>query len=232
MKVEQSLQCPHCYGAKVVKNGHKKNGTQTYLCKNCDKQFQDMYLYWGAEKRVKSLALRMLIRGSGISDIAYVLSISQTCVLQLLEAQAGIELKPRQSSYDRVQVDELYSFVGSKKKKVWILYAYCADTKEILALIMGKRSKKTVKDLLNRMKNIQVNFWCTDNWKAFKEVFHSDYHLVGKKFTKAIEGVNTSLRNSCKRLIRKTTAFSKKLLNHWCAVKLAMYHRNLNLSYI
>jgi IS1 family transposase len=82
------------------------------------------------------------------------------------------------------------------------------------------------------MKNIQVNFWCTDNWKAFKEVFHSDYHLVGKKFTKAIEGVNTSLRNSCKRLIRKTTAFSKKLLNHWCAVKLAMYHRNLNLSYI
>ena len=174
----------------------------------------------------------MLIRGSGISDIAYVLSISQTCVLQLLEAQAGVELKPRQSSYDRVQVDELYSFVGSKKKKVWILYAYCADTKEILALIMGKRSKKTVKDLLNRMKNIQVNFWCTDNWKAFKEVFHSDYHLVGKKFTKAIEGVNTSLRNSCKRLIRKTTAFSKKLLNHWCAVKLAMYHRNLNLSYI
>lgn len=83
-------------------------------------------------------------------------------------------------------MDELYSFVGSKKKKVCILYAYCAESKEILALTMGKRSKKTIKDLVNRMKNISVNFWSTDNWKAFKEVFHPDFHLVGKKFTKAI----------------------------------------------
>ena len=149
-------------------------------------------------------------------------------MLGILLTYISLEVKPRQDSYDKVQVDELYSFVESKKKKVWILYAYCAETKEILALTMGKRSKKTVKDLVKRMKDISVNFWCTDNWKAFKEVFLPDYHLVGKKFTKAIEGVNTSLRNSCKRLIRRTTAFYKKVINHWCAVKLVIYHRNLN----
>ena len=232
MKEQQSPECPHCYVTKVVKNGHKKNGMQTYRCKGCGKQFQDTYLYWGAEKRVKHLALRMLVRGSGIRDIAYVLSISQTCVLGILTSQAGVDLKPKHTSYDRVEVDELYSFVGSKKKKVWILYAYCAARKEILALTMGKRSRKTVKDLFKRMKNIEVNFWCTDAWKAFKEVFPADKHLIGKKFTKAIEGVNTSLRNSCKRLIRRTTAFSKKLLNHLTAVKLVMCHRNLKPSYI
>jgi len=174
----------------------------------------------------------MLVRGSGIRDIAYVLNISQTCVLGILKSQLGIELNPRHQHYHQVQVDELYSFVGSKKKKVWILYAYCAATKEILALKMGTRSKKTVKDLYKRLKDIQVNFWCTDAWKAFKEVFPNESHLIGKQFTKAIEGLNTSLRNACKRLIRRTTAFSKKIYNHWSAVKLVMYHRNLNPSYI
>ncbi|TXI15832.1 MAG: hypothetical protein E6Q66_01455 [Pedobacter sp.] len=65
-----------------------------------------------------------------------------------------------------------------------------------------------------------------------KEVFHPDYHLVGKRFTKAIEDVNTSLRNACKRLIRRPTPFSKKLFNHWTTIKLVMHHKNLNLSYI
>ncbi len=53
-------------GHKVVKNGHKRNGMQTYRCKSCGKQFQDLYLYWCAETMVKRMALRMLVRGSGI----------------------------------------------------------------------------------------------------------------------------------------------------------------------
>ncbi len=131
----------------------------------------------------------MLTRGSGIRDIADVLRISTGCILGILLSYAHVELKSRYQFYHQVQVDELYSFVRSKKKKVWIVYAYSAKTKEILALTMGKSSKKTVKDLFKRMKNIEVNFWCTDAWKAFKEVFPTDKHLIGKRFTKAIEGV-------------------------------------------
>ena len=232
MLIKRSLDCPHCLSAKVIKNGRKKSGVQNYHCQTCGKQFQDEYLYWGAEKRNKELVSRMLIRGSGIRDIADVLKISTGCVLGVLLSYAHLELKPRHGSYHQVQVDELYSFVQSKKKKVWILYAYCAQTNEILALTMGKRSRKTVKDLFKRLKDIQVNFWCTDAWKAFKEVFPAENHLIGKCFTKAIEGVNTSLRNTCKRLIRRTTAFSKKLINHWCAVKLVMVSRNLKSPYI
>ena len=232
MQINQSLECPHCLGAKVVKNGRKKSGVQNHLCRSCGKQFQDAYLYWRSEKKSKVLVTRMLKRDSGIRDTSDILRISTGCELRVLLSFMNIELRPKYQSYHRVQVDELYSFVGSKKKKVWILYAYCAQTKEILSLTMGKRSKNTVLDLYNRLKDIQVNFWCTDAWSAFKEVFPTDKHLVGKRFTKAIEGVNTSLRNTCKRLIRRTTAFSKKLSNHWCAVKLVMATRNFKLSYI
>lgn len=130
MLLKKSLDYPHCLGTKVIKNGHKQNGMQTYRCKNCDKQFQDTYLYLGAENKTKILAMRMLVRGSGIRDISYVLNISQTFALQILTSQTDIELKPRYSIYDRVQVDELYSIVGSKEKKVWMLYAYCAKLKK------------------------------------------------------------------------------------------------------
>ncbi|TXI13857.1 MAG: hypothetical protein E6Q66_08040 [Pedobacter sp.] len=79
---------------------------------------------------------------------------------------------------------------------------------------------------------MHVDYWCTDHWKAFKDVFPKEKHLIGKEFTKTIEGVNTWLRSACKRLVRMTTAFSKKVLNHWIAIKLVMYHRNFRLSII
>ena len=196
------------------------------------KTYQESYLYRGANPGIKELASKMLVRGSGTRDIAYVLSISRNCVSNLIASYASINLKPSNEHYNQVQVDELYSFVQTKQKKVWILYAYCVETKEILAVTMGKRSRKTVLELYNRLKDIQVNFWCTDHWEAFKAIFPSEKHKIGKEFTKAIEGVNTYLRGACKRLIRRTTAFSKKVLNHWAVIKLVMKHRNLRISTI
>ena len=196
------------------------------------KTYQESYFYRGANPGIKGLASKMLIRGSGIRDIAYVLSISKNCVSKLTGSYASINLVPRYEYYDQVQVDELYSFVQTKHKRVWILCAYCAQTKEILAVTMGKRSKKTILELYNRLKNIQIDYWCTDHWEAFRVVFPAEKHKVGKEFTKAIEGVNIYLRGACKRLIRRTTAFSKKVLNHWAAIKLVMYHPNLILSTI
>ena len=80
--------------------------------------------------------------------------------------------------------------------------------------------------MIKRLGDIEVDWWCTDAWKAFAQVLPYERHLIGKKFTKAIEGVNTALRNSCKRLNRRTTAFSKKLQNHWNALKIAINNFN------
>jgi len=136
------------------------------------------------------------------------------------------------SRYHKVQIDELYSFVGNKRKKVWIISAYDAESKEILAMTAGKRSSKQFRDPMKRLRDIDVDFWCTDLWSSFSEVLLGDKHLRGKRFTKAIEGVNTALRNSCRRLHRRTVCFSKKVLNHWYALKLTMNQFNDKPSYI
>lgn len=143
-----------------------------------------------------------------------------------------ISLKASKRHYHKVQIDELHSFVGKKEKKVWVIYAYAVETNEIIAVTAGKRSKKQVRDLFKRLEGITIDWFCTDKWEAFKQVLPYDKHLIGKQFTKNIEGVNTSLRNSCKRLNRKTTSFSKKVYNHWQALKLTMHYRNYKASYI
>lgn len=233
MKLDKVESCPYCLSAKVVGNGKKKSGAQNYLCKGCGKQFQKDYLYWGADNGVKDKILPMLLRGSGVRDTAAVLGISVNCVLRhLVKEASGVTVKPKQSRYHRVQIDELWSYVRCKEKKVWLLYAYCAQSGEILGFTMGKRSSKTVKNLLLKLKNLEIDFFCTDDWEAFRSVLPYYQHLIGKQFTRAIEGVNTWFRTRIRRLMRKTVCFSKKVYNHYAMIKLVIYHRNKPLSYI
>lgn len=69
-----------------------------------------------------------------------------------------------------------------------------------------------------------------DDWKSFKTAFKSDFHKVGKYFTKGIEGNNNRLRHRIKRAVRKTCAFSKKLFNHIKAFEMAFFY--INFGYI
>ena len=233
VKLDKEVSCPDCHSSKVVKNGKKKTGAHNLLCRSCGLQFQGAYVYWGAVKSNKVLLLRMLLRGSGVRDCCAILGISMGCVWRtLLNRAAPMEIKPKHRYYNKVQIDEQWSYVGRKKKKVWMLYAICAESGEILAASWGRRNKKNVKMLLLKMKALEINFYCTDSWRAFMEVLPAQKHIIGKCFTKKIEGFNTWFRTRLRRLMRRTTGFSKKLHYHYAMMKAAICHRNLNASYI
>lgn len=106
------------------------------------------------------------------------------------------------------------------------MYAYCPQSKEIVAMVCGSRNAATVRKLYRKIKHLQVDWYCTDNWKAFAKVLPYDRHLIGKKFTKAIEGVNTNLRTRNRRMMRKTTCFSKSETNHLYAMRLSITYFN------
>ena len=117
-------------------------------------------------------------------------------------------------------------------------YAYAPETKEILAITMGKR--KQLQSLMVQIKNlsIEIDFYYTDKFEAFKEVLPYYHHLIGKKFTKNIEGINTLIRSKIARLHRRTTArglprkFSKKLTIQWFLMKIFIFYLNQMPSYI
>jgi insertion element IS1 protein InsB len=222
------VKCPYCHGAKVVKNGKKKSGAQNLLCRSCSKQFQYGYQKQGCRPEMKTLVLKLLVRNSGIRDIEAVLGIHRQTILKWLNQAADErEIKPTQKHYKEVQVDELWTFVKErKKKKRWLIYAYAKESDEIVAYSWGKRSAKTVKALYAQLKDVQIDTFCSDDWKAFSKVLPADKHKIGKAYTQHIEGVNLCLRTRNRRIVRKTACFSKKQTNHDNAMKLVIYYRN------
>ena len=222
------INCPHCQSSKVVKNGKKKNGRQNLLCRSCNKQFLSQYQNRGADPAIKQLVIRLLERNNGIRDIENVLHISRRCVLHTLVRKGErIAIKPALGYYRSVQIDEVWSYVGKRKKgKYWLLYAYSAEHDQILAYVCGSRSAKTVRQLLKKLKDVEVEQYCTDHWKAFTKVLPAEKHKVGKDYTKNIEGVNNCLRARNRRFVRRTSCYSKKKENHEASINIMFSYRN------
>jgi IS1 family transposase/DNA-directed RNA polymerase subunit RPC12/RpoP len=222
------IQCPHCsYRSNVVKNGIGKNKVQRYLCNSCNRQFVDRkFLKYKKDSNKKSTdatIMRLLERGNGIRDIQYGLMVSKTRILTLL-LNFSLLIIPKLKKYRSIQIDELWSYVKKKKSKKWMIYAYCHETKEILAAVFGRRNSATVRKLHAKLKalNVEIEEYCTDTWVSFIEVFKNETHRIGKKYTKPIEGINCLFRHRVSRLVRKTCCFSKKLKNHIKSIEIVI----------
>jgi IS1 family transposase len=227
-EIKIEVYCPHCSSAKVVKNGKKSTGKQNFKCKGCGKQFQHEYVYHGADIRTKHLIISMLLRNCGIRDIAIILQVSTQLVLKLLILEGQkCEIIPEHQDYKSVQIDEFWSYVKRKKQgKLWIIYAYCPETGEVLGYVMGKRDAKTTKKLYKQLKKLNIETYYFDNWRTFKKVFAKENCVIGKQGTKHIEGVNNSFRARNRRFVRMTTCFSKKVEYHQAAFAIIVQQRN------
>ena len=81
-------------------------------------------------------------------------------------------------------------------------------------------------DIAAFRKEVEIDCYCTDHWKAFAQVLPPNKHKIGKAYTKNIEGVNTSIRTRNRRFVRKTTCFSKKKENHIASLNIMFNYRN------
>ena len=115
---QRSKLCPYCLSVKVVKNGIKRSGMQNLLCRQSNKQFQCESVYAACKPDCREMVLKMLLRGSGIRDCAAVVSVSKESVLRLIIRKGlQVKIKPKYNHYNRVQIDEQWSYVSRKKKK-------------------------------------------------------------------------------------------------------------------
>jgi insertion element IS1 protein InsB len=71
---------------------------------------------------------------------------------------------------DVLELDELWSFVGSKKRQVWLWVALCRRSSQIVAYTLGDRSTQTCQQLYNNLP---------DSYKQCKS--YSDFWVRGEK---------------------------------------------------
>ena len=183
MYTQITVYCPRCKGHKK-KNGRNDNQKQRYACKDCTRRFiGDHHLtYKGCHSQSDELIWEMTARGNGIRDICSITGYSKDKVQAALQ-RSEHEIEPTQKHYDVLQVDEFHTFVGHKKNKVWLIYAYHQKTGQIVAFVWGKRDLKT----------------------AFDTVFaDANERWVGKQHTKAIEGNNCAIHHRISRAVRKS----------------------------
>jgi IS1 family transposase/transposase-like protein len=229
MKIEITLRCPKCQSVKIKKNGKKSYGKQNYFCKECGHQFVGDHAlsYKGCHSGLIHRILMMLVRGVGIRDISEIERVSIRKVLSVL-TKSDYSIRPKESYYDSLEADEFRTYVGKKKNKVWLVYAYHRSTGEMVAFVWGKRNYKTAKKLRDKLSSSGVSFDTvyTDDWESFSRAFSGDNHVTGKKNTVGIEGNNCRLRHRIRRAFRKTCCFSKKLFNHLKAFNLAFFYIN------
>jgi IS1 family transposase len=95
----------------------------------------------------------------------------------------------------------MWSFVGNKKNKQWIWLALDIETKEIVGIYVGNRSRDGATGLWQSMPALyrQCAVCYTDFWSAYNQIFPESRHRAVSKTsgkTNGIERFNCTLRNA------------------------------------
>lgn len=111
------MNCPKCKSTKYVKNG-KVNDRQRYKCKQCSFSYTVEYKA-GIKPEYKRLALMMYLEGMGFRSIGRIIGVSNVAILNWVKSfgiKAG-ELPVKGSPVKEVELDEMHTYIGSKKTK-------------------------------------------------------------------------------------------------------------------
>ena len=88
MTVWLAVECRYCHSTEVVKQGKSPVGKQSYRCQNYECPYGTFVLsqtYPGSTQQVKQQIVEMTWNGSGVRDMARVLHVSPTTVIQELK---------------------------------------------------------------------------------------------------------------------------------------------------
>jgi transposase-like protein len=129
------LKCPKCGSTHSIKHGIVKN-RQRYTCKECKYNYTVSKLGKELEKIYIIRSLQLYLEGLGFRSISRVIGISHVTIINWIKKYGkGLEfIRIERDKEAIVEVDEIYSFVGSKKneygsglllkegvKKYWVL---------------------------------------------------------------------------------------------------------------
>ena len=214
------VQCPQCKGFHLVKNGFTKTGKQQYCCKTCKKRFLEYYTYHACRQGLNQDIISLTKEGMGIRSTARFLKISATTLLSRIVAIAKSITPPAVPFGKTYEVDEMQTFIKSKDRKIWLIYALDKQTKNIPCFNIGTRTNKSLNVVVKTLRNSQAKRIYTDSLKNYKSLIEKEIHRITNFGTNHIERKNLTLRTHIKRLSRKTLCFTKSFMILACILKI------------
>ena len=115
---------------------------------------------------------------------------------------------------EEAEMDEMWSFVQSKKQQRWLWHAIDHRTGAVLAYVLAPHEDAALKQLQALLAPFAIQQFYTDSWGAYLRLLDAQHHIVGKANTQRIERKHLTLWTRIKRLARKTICFSKSVWLH------------------
>ena len=113
-------ECPRCHQTeKQVKAGKTRFGSQRYKCQTCQCVYTPRPKQQGYPDELHQQALRFYVDGMSLRRIGRHLGIDHKTVGHWVNAYAAqLETAPVPRDVNNAEMDELFTFVGSKKRGV------------------------------------------------------------------------------------------------------------------
>jgi insertion element IS1 protein InsB len=115
---------------------------------------------------------------------------------------------------EAAEVDEMWSYVGTKQQPRWLWHAIDHWSGAVLAYVFGRRQDEVFLKLKALLAPFGITRFFTDHWGAYARHLVPATHVPGKRNTQQIERKHLTLRTRIKRLARKTICFSKSTELH------------------
>ena len=113
------MECPKCSGDKRIKDGLVK-GVQRYKCVCCSYKYTVKIKSTAKPTSMKKQALQLYLEGLGFRSIGRYLGVSNVSVLNWIRSfgEQVVSIKSKESNIEVVELDEMHSYIGSKKTTV------------------------------------------------------------------------------------------------------------------
>ena len=230
--------CPRCGSQHVVRNGHDYKGSQKFHCKACG-GYGTLQAQTGYSADTRRLVQRVVLERLSLRGIERALHVSRRTVSRWLKGWIA-RVPPLETSLveaqddDVLELDELWSFVGSKAQPRWLWLALCRRTRQVVAYWLGDRSETSAIHLWEQLPSDYARCHSfSDKWEAYRYVFdHKRHRQVNKEDgeTNHVERWFNTLRQRLGRFTRKTLSFSK--CNDMHEGMLCLFIQQYNLSCI
>jgi insertion element IS1 protein InsB len=184
--------CPSCGSDAFKKNGINQHGDQNHKCLVCNKQFVLNPQNKIISEETKDLIRRLLLERLSLRGICRATQVSQPWLLNFIREEyarvprdLNVKVPPESTGLilERLEADELWSFVGKKKNQVWIWLALDATTRQVVAIHAGGRSEQDAKAFWAEVPE-PYRSGCdvyTDEWHAYQGAIPPEVHFAVKK---------------------------------------------------
>ncbi len=110
-------KCPRCGSEnRQHKIGFTKAGSQRYKCQECDCRYTPEPKHHGYSEEIRQQAVKMYLDGINFRRIGRILGVHHTSVMNWVNAYAEtVDEAPVPESAETVEMDEVYTYIGSKK---------------------------------------------------------------------------------------------------------------------